>query len=113
MESEKISALRTLFPRSINVRIRRSRDGGFAAEVRSFSSCFTEAESFSELIEMVNDAARTYLEVPRKYVQFMPTYIPPLRAAQQFDAFPIRVSKAEIQLELLSGRGAGSARSYR
>ncbi|MCR4328681.1 MAG: type II toxin-antitoxin system HicB family antitoxin [Patescibacteria group bacterium] len=74
----EINRLRGLFPKSIRVRVERSADGGFCAEVKTFPGCVTEANTFSELIEMVNDAVRTYFEVPERLVSYMPIY--PLRA---------------------------------
>ena len=96
----QVNKLRGLFPKSVQVSIRRSKDGGFVAIIKTFPSCITEADSFSELIEMVNDAVRTYFEVPKKYSPFMPTYLPPLKEAQRFDVFPIKAKETEIRLEL-------------
>ncbi len=88
--------------------MRRSKDGGFVAIIKTFSGCITQADSFSELIEMVNDAIRTYLEVPKKYLPFMPTYLPPLKEAQRFDVFPITATTTEVKLELPNAREAAA-----
>ena len=96
----QINRLRSLFPGSVHVNVRRSKDGGFVAVIKTFSGCVTQADSFAELIEMVNDAVRTYFEVPQEYLPFMPTYLPPLKEAQRFDAFPITATKTDIKLEL-------------
>lgn len=98
---KEINRLRGLFPRSIKVRVERSADGGFCAEITDFPGCFTEANSFSELIEMVNDAVKTYFDIPDKHMPFMPTYIPPVKIAQQLNIFPpINRMDTEIQFEL-------------
>ena len=56
----------------------------------------------SELIEMVNDAVRTHLEVPERYLPFMPTYRPPLTEATRLGLIPTK-KKGEIKLELYDG----------
>lgn len=99
-QSLEINKLRGHFPKHITVRVERSQDGGFYAEVKSFPGCVTEADTFSELIEMVNDAVKTYFEIPEQYLPYMPTYIPPLKEAQRLDVFPIREKEMELRLEL-------------
>lgn len=96
----EIKRLRGLFPKSITVSIERSADGGFYAEVKTFPGCVTEADTFSELIEMVNDAVKTYFEIPKRYLPYMPTYLPLLREAQRLDVFPVREQGTELRLEL-------------
>lgn len=83
-----IAALRRRFPKTVDVIVHRAEEGGFWAEVLSFPGCVTQAETLAELIEMVNDSVVTVLEAPRKYLSFMPTYLPPLSLAQQIGLFP-------------------------
>ncbi len=100
-DKNNILKLRGLFPREIEVRIQRSEDGGFFAEILKFDGqLYTEAETFSELIEMVNDAVITYLEIPKRHISFMPSYTPPLKAAQEFGVFPVFKKVKEITLPL-------------
>lgn len=99
-DEKEIFKLRGLFPREISVLVHRSKDGGFWAEITAFSGCLTQADTFSELIEMVNDAVRTYLGVPLKYLPYMPTYLPLLEAAKQFDAFPTFTKDKDLKLTL-------------
>lgn len=87
-EQKKIEYFRKLFPKSIEVKVNLSEEGGYWVEILTFPGCFTQAETFAELIEMVNDAVVTVLEVPRKYLSYMPTYMPPLSLAQRFNIFP-------------------------
>jgi len=47
-----------------------------AQKVTTFSGCFTVGDTVLELIDMVNDAVRAYLDVPREYLPFMPVYLP-------------------------------------
>jgi predicted RNase H-like HicB family nuclease len=85
---KEIKKFRQFFPKKINVRVGFCEEGGFYAEVVTFPGCITQAETFSELIEMVNDAVATVLEIPRKYLPHMPSYMPPLSLAQRFNVFP-------------------------
>ncbi|MEK7193181.1 MAG: hypothetical protein AAB652_00110 [Patescibacteria group bacterium] len=87
-DKKEIRKLRALFPHEITVQVQRSEDGGFCAEILVFAGCRTEADSFSELIEMINDAARTFLEVPERYISYVPTYLPTVETAQHLDAYP-------------------------
>lgn len=81
--------------------MRRSEDGGFAAEILSYPRTFTEANTFSELIEMVNDALYTYFDVPEKYVSFMPTYLPSLDSSvRDLIGLPVHMEPEKITLEL-------------
>ncbi len=98
-EVKKINKFRSLFPNIISVKVEKS-GGVFLANVKTFPGLITQGRSFSELIEMVNDAVRTYFEVPEKYIPFMPDYKPPLSEAQRLGVFPLSKRKsAEIQLE--------------
>lgn len=101
---KEIHRLRSLFPNEIAVRTRRSQDGGFVAQVAAFPGLVTEGETFSELIEMINDAMLTYFEVPRKYVPYISNYIPPLEEVQSFGIFPMIKKENNIKMRL-----AGSA----
>ena len=42
---EKIKDLRSKFPAQINVKVSRSDDGGFIAEILSFPGCFTQGDT--------------------------------------------------------------------
>ena len=89
---EQIKALYKSFPKKILVRIARSKDGGFVAEVRTFPGCFTQGDTFSELIAMINDCVQEYFEVPRKYRSYMPEYLASVDLAQRLGIMPsIRV----------------------
>lgn len=99
-EIKEINKLRELFPSEIAVSVERSDNGDFLATIHTFKGLFTEGRSFSELMEMVNDAVKTYFEIPEKYIPYMPNYVPPLVVAQQLDIFPIIESKQNFSLPL-------------
>jgi predicted RNase H-like HicB family nuclease len=85
---DKVKELRRQFPKEISVSVRRVEDGGYCAEVTTYKGCFTEADTFSGLIEMVNDAVRTYIGIPEMYFSYMPEYLPPIDLSQRFNVFP-------------------------
>src|SRR3989339_1864650 len=95
---KEINKLLGLFPSLVTVKVRRSECGKFCVEIITFPGCFTEADTFYGLIEMVNDAIRTYFEVPEKYSSFMPEYLCPVNMAQHFKAFPITSKNQKGQM---------------
>ena len=101
-DTKEINRLRSLFPAEIEVRVRRSADGGFVAEILTFPGIITEAETFSELIEMINDAVMNYFEVPEKYAPFVANYIPSIAMARQFGIFPVIEEQTNMRLQLAS-----------
>ena len=52
-----------LLPEMITVETQIT-DEGLIARIKEFPHCHTQAENSAELIDMVNDAVFTYLEVP-------------------------------------------------
>lgn len=59
---------KSLLPKIITVLTKRT-DDGLVAEVKEFPHCYTQADNIPELIEMINDAVFTYLEIPDEYVK--------------------------------------------
>lgn len=98
-EIKKINKLRSLFPSQIIAKVHRSESGKFCAEIITYPGCFTEADTFLGLIEMVNDAIRTYFEVPEKYLSFMPDYLPSIELAQVFSVFPVKEKTQELKFK--------------
>ena len=68
---------RRRFPQTLSVLIEPVAEGGFVASVRELPGCVTQADSHWELVEMVNDAVRTWLEIPRRSAERLPFYVPP------------------------------------
>ena len=99
-EIKKVNKLRGLFPSQISVTISRVEDGTFLARIDTFKGARTEGNNFSELIEMVNDAAKTYLEVPEKLLPYMPSYIPSIEVAQKLNVFPVASVKENVILPI-------------
>jgi len=97
-EEKEINKLRSIFPSTILVRVHRLDCGKFCAEVLTYPGCFTEADTFSGLIEMVNDAVRTYFEIPEKYLPYMPEYLASIKMAQELGVFPSVEKTGELKL---------------
>lgn len=93
-EKEIIEGLRKKYLKEIKVKVSLCDEGGFCGEILDFSGTVTQGETLSELIEMVNDCVATILEVPEKYLKYMPTYTPPISLFQRFNIFPM--PKVEI-----------------
>jgi predicted RNase H-like HicB family nuclease len=72
---KEINKLREGFPNEIMVSVSRSDDGIFLAKINTFKGIYTEGKTFFELMEMINDAVRTYFEIPEEYLSYMPSYI--------------------------------------
>ncbi len=90
-DKKKINRFIKLLPHTIQVKVLFSKDGGFYAEIFAFGKKFvTQSETFPELIEMVNDAVATVLEVPKKYLPYMPTYLPPVSESQRLGLYPLK-----------------------
>ena len=97
---EKIKELRSKFAVRISVKVGRSKDGGFLAEILSFPGCITQGDTLSELVEMVNDCVKTYFNVPQRFFQYMPTYLPPVNIAHELDAFPAPKRSREMEMKI-------------
>lgn len=78
MQDEKLKLIEYIMrlPSVIRVEIHRGEQEGFWAKVLDLPGCATQASSFPELIEMVNDAVLTYFEVPEKFRDHLGIYIP-------------------------------------
>ena len=76
MKQEKdLQFYKGLMPDQLTMEIHRT-DEGFWAKVKELPNCYTQANDFSGLIEMVNDAIYTYLEIPDKFRKEVGFYLP-------------------------------------
>ncbi len=66
---------KALMPEKLTLDIRKDGEG-FWAKVKELPHCYTQAKDFFELIEMVNDAIYTYLEIPEKFRKTVGFYVP-------------------------------------
>lgn len=67
-----------MLPPEIEVEVHRAEEGGFWAKVKNFPGCVTQAENFTELVEMINDAVFVYLGIPEKMRGELGYYAPNL-----------------------------------
>lgn len=82
---EVLIAHKYKFPSTISVSIKPSEDGGYIVNITDLKGCVTQAENGKELLEMVNDAIYTYLEIPREYQPYMPVFFPSEEQRKQFN----------------------------
>ena len=98
-DKKEISRLRALFPNKIEVSVARAEEGGFVAEILTYPGCYTEGETFSELLFMVNDCLYTYFNIPEKYVSYMPEYLAPMSLAERLGIAPKKGTLTSIPYE--------------
>ena len=98
---KEINRLKGLFPDELTVYVRASEDGGLVCEIKTFQGCFTQGENLFELVQMINDAVYTYLDIPQKYISYMPSYNPSTKMALDFMGLPLPAKK-NIRLKLLN-----------
>jgi len=70
-----------LLPAKIRVDIHPSQDGGFFCEIKTFPGCFTQGENLFELMEMINDAVYTYLDIPQNILRVCRDITPPQKSS--------------------------------
>lgn len=98
-DTREVNHLVSLFPDKIVVDVARAEEGGFVAEIKTYPGCFTQGETFSELIAMVNDCLYTYFEVPEEYVHYMPEYLAPISLAEKLGIVPTKATLKSVQYE--------------
>lgn len=76
MKKEKnLQFYKKLLPERLTLEINKTEEG-FWAEVKELPHCYTQGNTFLELIEMINDSIYTYLEVPQKFRKKVGYYLP-------------------------------------
>lgn len=74
-KAKNLQFYKGLMPSQITMEIHKT-DEGFWAKVKELPNCYTEAKDFFGLVEMVNDAIYTYLEIPNKFKKTIGFYLP-------------------------------------
>ncbi len=95
---KEINRLKGLFPDELMVYVRASEDGGLVCEIKTFQGCFTQGENLFELVQMINDAVYTYLDIPQKYLAYMPNYSPSVKMAHDFSGLPLPTRNIRLKL---------------
>ena len=98
---EALIAYRSRVPDALDVRINKSEDGGYWVEILNVPGCITQAENGRELFKMVNDAVCTYFDIPKRYIPYMPTFLPPEKERKEFN---IKVPADFLQKEFILQR---------
>jgi predicted RNase H-like HicB family nuclease len=65
-----------LLPLKITLKINKTDNGDFWVKIKEFPHCYTQAKDFPELVEMINDAIYTHLEIPKKFIGKLGYYVP-------------------------------------
>ena len=101
IDAKKINKFRSLFPQTIHVSVVPCEGEEYAVSIQEFPGAITQAKNLADLIYMVSDCVATVLEVPSKYLSYMPSYLPSLELAQALNSFPqIRKErKAELSIK--------------
>jgi predicted RNase H-like HicB family nuclease len=88
IDPEALVALRYKMPVSLSVSIHKDPSGKYVAKINKFNSLSrpltTQAQTGSELFEMVNDAVFTALDIPENYRPYMTAFFPPDEIRDQF-----------------------------
>ncbi|MFH1656778.1 MAG: hypothetical protein ABH956_03330 [Candidatus Nealsonbacteria bacterium] len=99
---QKINHFRNLFPKEINIGLHLCEDeGNYTIKILEFPNAITQAENLDDLITMVSDCVATILDIPQKYLHYMPRYLPSISLAQYMNAFPKNkiMEKGELLIE--------------
>ncbi|MFH1968097.1 MAG: hypothetical protein ABIJ84_01785 [bacterium] len=76
MRKEKnLQFYKELMPPKLTLEIHKTEEGLWA-KVKELPHCYTQGESFFDLIGMVNDAIYTYLDIPHKFRKKAGIYLP-------------------------------------
>ena len=62
-------------PKKLTVFYSPAEEGGYVACVKELPHCYTQADNLGDLVTMVNDAVRTYLDIPPS-AKGLPYYLP-------------------------------------
>jgi len=100
VDAKKINKLRSLFPQTIHVKVIPCANGDYAVSIQEFPGAITQAKNLADLIYMVSDCVATVLEIPGKYLSYMPSYLPSLELARALNSFPKIRKEKEAELSI-------------
>jgi predicted RNase H-like HicB family nuclease len=66
---------RRRLPETVTVHVTHD-EHGFGARVKELPHCYTQADSYLELVQMLNDAIFTYLDIPSELIGKVGYYMP-------------------------------------
>ena len=75
-KTKSMASYKKLLPLKLTVQINKSDDGGLWAKINELPNCYTQADDFPELIEMINDAVYLYFDIPAGHKSKLGYYIP-------------------------------------
>ena len=77
---------------------------GFFAEVKELPHCHTQAKTFHELVEMVNDAVLTYFDVPERYKGKLGLVYLPERIVKELKRLELQKACQELGKEIIASK---------
>ncbi|MCK5059834.1 MAG: hypothetical protein KAR00_01645 [Candidatus Pacebacteria bacterium] len=98
MSKKDLNFYKSLLPEQITVVVQVTEEG-LVAEIKELENCYTQADNPAELIEMVNDAVFTYLEIPDNFVKQLGIVYLPQKIADELR----RIKMQEFCNELIKG----------
>ncbi len=100
VDAKKINKYRSLFPQTIHVKVIPCENGEYAVYIQEFPGAITQAKNLADLILMVSDCVACVLEIPNKYLRYMPSYLPSLELARALNSFPQLKKEKDAQLSI-------------
>lgn len=108
---ESLQHYKSLLPRQITVITTKTKEG-FVAEIKELSHCYTQADNFFELIEMVNDAVFTYFDVPKKYLRDMGIVYLPEKLTNEFKRLQLQKACQELTKDISASKSIFRVASF-
>ena len=72
---KNIQFYKKLLPEKLTLEVNKTQEG-FWAKVKELPHCYTQGNTFLELVEMINDSIYTYLEIPQRFRKKVGYYLP-------------------------------------
>ena len=92
-ELAEIKKYHQKFPRILHIKLVPSGNG-YTFFLKEFPRAVSQTEiDLIRFIEMASDCVATILEVPKKYLFYMPKYLPTMELAERFCVLPDRNKK--------------------
>jgi len=73
---ESLEHYKQLLPKKLTIQISKSDDGELWAKIKELPHCYTQADCFPKLIEMINDVVFLHFDVPASYKSKLGYYVP-------------------------------------
>lgn len=100
-ERELVVGYCKLFPQVIHVSVMPC-EGSLSIRIKEFPKAITQSDnSLTDLMAMIRDCTATVLRVPKKYLPFMPEYLPSMELAKKILSCPLKKSTQQGKLSVV------------